>query len=570
MRSPFVGNELYGLGYWLKDYAHYPQRFPLCTFMEHGAGSLEDAAEHEVKNNAAVFIKFSPSFIERFRKSLKKPVFCILNPFIHYRIKNGIKQSNEAKGTLFFAAHSLLGIDGLLNWDSLINELETIPEYFKPIDICLHPVDVYKGLDQIIKRKGYKVYTAGYEYSEKFAVRFYNILKEYKYTMSNVIGSHTFYSVELGIPFSIFGKEPIYVNRGYGVTKPTAHNISKTELIYLKAAELFQGFHTYITPEQNEFANFELGKTKSIGRTKAFFVLLWALLVYFIKHPAYFFPVFKLYFLITPLFMYKWLLKSKDWEKKLLRNNIIRLWELCGLKLKYSNERRAISLMGKPFVIADSFIFLHTIKEVFCNEIYKFSSSASSPLIIDCKAETGISIVYFKNIFPNARIMAFEPDRNNYDILEQNCHSNNFSDIKIINKAIGNEDNTFDLYSVNLFDGKNIEKYPDDFDFSKIQTIRLKNILSDNKVDLLKIEIIPSETIVISDCIEELKNVKNVIIKYHTLSDCKDKMDKLILILKDAGFTLKIYYYKSDELKTLIETNTFPAKEMILYICGSK
>jgi len=42
-------------------------------------------------------------------------------------------------------------------------------------------------------------------------MNFYAELKSVKYALSNTIGSHTFYSVDLGIPFSLIGKEPTYI-----------------------------------------------------------------------------------------------------------------------------------------------------------------------------------------------------------------------------------------------------------------------------------------------------------------------------------------------------------------------
>ncbi len=54
--------------------------------------------------------------------------------------------------------------------------------------------------------KGYKVVTAGNPHDNTYTQKFYAILKNYKYTMSNLIGSYTFYSVEMGIPFSLYGR----------------------------------------------------------------------------------------------------------------------------------------------------------------------------------------------------------------------------------------------------------------------------------------------------------------------------------------------------------------------------
>jgi GT2 family glycosyltransferase len=57
---------------------------------------------------------------------------------------------------------------------------------------------------------------------------------------------------------------------------------------------------------------------------------------------------------------------------------------------------------------AASFLFMH--KEIFEQEIYKFISPTDEPLIIDAGANIGLSTIYFKKLYPKARILAFEPD----------------------------------------------------------------------------------------------------------------------------------------------------------------
>ena len=60
------------------------------------------------------------------------------------------------------------------------------------------------------------------------------------------------------------------------------------------------------------------------------------------------------------------------------------------------------------------------------------------PLIIDCGANIGLSSIYFSREFPNAKIYSFEPEKNNYLMMEQNCKR--LSQITMFNKAIGSSD----------------------------------------------------------------------------------------------------------------------------------
>ena len=273
LKSPYWVNETYSLGHWLKDYGYYPGHWPLYTYMDHGMSVTDLIYPHELETEAPLIFKFSPRMVKMYKKISKKPVYTLINPTIHYRKTKKIEKSPDANGTLFFPAHSTEVIHDETNWDTFITGLENIPEQFKPLDICLHFTDVVKGLDKIFEARGYKVLTAGNISLNEFVENFYSILKNYKYSMSNLMGSYAFYSVEMGIPFSLFGPEPLYQNRGEKNLPPGAYDGYKQHPTYQKSLALFRGFYAGITPEQKEFVEYELGIHHSISRLKAAFLL---------------------------------------------------------------------------------------------------------------------------------------------------------------------------------------------------------------------------------------------------------------------------------------------------------
>ncbi len=52
---------------------------------------------------------------------------------------------------------------------------------------------------------------------------------------------------------------------------------------------------------------------------------------------------------------------------------------------------------------------LHGFDEIFIQQLYKIKL-ASDCYIIDCGANIGLSVIYLKQLLPNATILAFEPD----------------------------------------------------------------------------------------------------------------------------------------------------------------
>jgi hypothetical protein len=54
--------------------------------------------------------------------------------------------------------------------------------------------------------------------------------------------------------------------------------------------------------------------------------------------------------------------------------------------------------------IVDAQSFIYQFKEIFVNEVYKFNSESKSPVIFDCGSNVGTSVLYFKSIYPDAKI----------------------------------------------------------------------------------------------------------------------------------------------------------------------
>jgi FkbM family methyltransferase len=75
-----------------------------------------------------------------------------------------------------------------------------------------------------------------------------------------------------------------------------------------------------------------------------------------------------------------------------------------------------------------------------------------NPIILDIGAHQGESIRFFKEIFPNGIIYSFEPDPDNFKILEECCNSfDNFGGRSYcFNKAIADKQGTMRFYRQNI------------------------------------------------------------------------------------------------------------------------
>lgn len=61
-----------------------------------------------------------------------------------------------------------------------------------------------------------------------------------------------------------------------------------------------------------------------------------------------------------------------------------------------------------------------TLFQIFFGEEYKIDFPTPPETIVDCGANIGLSAVYFANKYPNATIIAIEPDSRNFEFLKKN------------------------------------------------------------------------------------------------------------------------------------------------------
>ncbi len=174
-------------------------------------------------------------------------------------------------------------------------------------------------------------------------------------------------------------------------------------------------------------------------------------------------------------------------------------------------------------------------RELFGFEIYKFTTSSKTPLIIDCGANIGLSIIYFKKLFPMAKIIAFEPDKKIFDYLKFNINSFGFNEVELVNKGLWKEETTLSFYSEGA-DGGRISDVATNENIIKIETVKLSNYLKNKQIDFLKIDIESAETDVLLECEVYLKNVEKIFIEYHSCINKPQTLSTILSILENNGF----------------------------------
>jgi FkbM family methyltransferase len=197
-----------------------------------------------------------------------------------------------------------------------------------------------------------------------------------------------------------------------------------------------------------------------------------------------------------------------------------------------------VDLLGQKFKIADSLSFYWSFEEIFIQNIYKFETYKKCPIILDCGANCGTSIVYFKSIYPNSKITTLEPDPYIFKLLEWNINKRGYSGISLINKAISISNNLITFYCDGA-DGGRIVPIEDSKDIITVETISLDNLITE-PVDFLKMDIEGAETDVICSS-EMLENVGQLFIEYHSFKNSNQTLSAILEKLSSHGFRYYIH-----------------------------
>lgn len=196
---------------------------------------------------------------DQWKEKSNKPVYILGPPFFHYRKLQHITRKETAKGTVVFPNHSSPNTMETYSAEDFSKSLEELPDRFKPFTICLHFRDMDHYGPQFLQL-GYNVVTAGNSRQRKdgFAKNFYEILSSHQYCCSNELGSYTFYSLEMKIPFFLIGPE------GRSVYRNDPQKEIKRYPFLIESRKIFETPQTNITEDQQNYFESECGINDSI------------------------------------------------------------------------------------------------------------------------------------------------------------------------------------------------------------------------------------------------------------------------------------------------------------------
>lgn len=202
------------------------------------------------------------------------------------------------------------------------------------------------------------------------------------------------------------------------------------------------------------------------------------------------------------------------------------------------NQRGNSRILGQDVTFADGPAFLYSVGEIFKDEVYRFNAKSNTPRIIDAGANIGLSVRYFKRLYPNATVIAYEPDTAVFEILRTNTA--HLDGIDLRQAAAWIEDTELSFFSDTRLAGSLGMDYWGDSKVIKVKAERLRDELAKAPVDFLKIDIEGAENQVLFDIEDQLDRVDNLFFEYHSEFDKPQLLGDLLNLVSRNGFRYTI------------------------------
>ena len=186
------------------------------------------------------------------------------------------------------------------------------------------------------------------------------------------------------------------------------------------------------------------------------------------------------------------------------------------------------SFKYKPLIIrrgtTDSIVF----RSIFMIGEFKLPVQIHPKLIIDVGAYTGLSTLYFAQEYPEAKIIAVEPEDSNFEILEK--HTRNLKNVSRIKAGLWNKETYLKIIDTGTGKwGFKVEEAAENDNYD-IKAVTVDKLLKDSgftHIDILKLDIEGAEKELFSDNYQSwLDKVNIIVLELHDrfIPGCSDAL----------------------------------------------
>lgn len=214
------------------------------------------------------------------------------------------------------------------------------------------------------------------------------------------------------------------------------------------------------------------------------------------------------------------------WAQMGRLRRVLSAWDALRVVSRSTRDRATLKLvlapMGRSIAIRANTSDVACLEKVFVDEEYRLPADANPvfgirpKLIVDAGANIGMATLYFAHTFPEARIVAVEPEASNFTLLEGNCAG--LPNVTLKNAALWPSRMHLQLASADRGNwGFSVQEAQDER--SPIASVTVPELLAESglpRIDLLKLDIEGAERELFADnCEEWLPKVGMIVIELH-------------------------------------------------------
>lgn len=210
-----------------------------------------------------------------------------------------------------------------------------------------------------------------------------------------------------------------------------------------------------------------------------------------------------------------------------------RLFLQNSVKKRYTEY--VVTANSFKFRVADMKSFVWQYQEIFLHKFYAFNTTSKHPVIYDCGANIGTSVLFFAKNYPKAKIIAFEASPYIFGILKTNIENNNVTNAILHQNAVWTKNEELEFSdeggdSGSIHSIANTKKV-------KVKAIDFLEVLNkEDKIDMLKMDIEGAENDVIPHIAPALHKIDNMFIEYHSFNNGEQRLDEILTLLRQNKF----------------------------------
>jgi FkbM family methyltransferase len=187
-------------------------------------------------------------------------------------------------------------------------------------------------------------------------------------------------------------------------------------------------------------------------------------------------------------------------------------------------------------------------REIFVRNEYFFAAASERPLVFDCGANIGLATLFFKWVYPECEIHAFEPDPDTFRALQDNVARNGLTDVHLFNVALTGSRGRLELFVpggsagsplTSTLSGRNLESVRR----VVVDGVPLSSHIGAREIDFLKMDVEGAEEPVLRELANtgKLRSIKELAVEYHhNIKGIVGSCGSFLQLLYDCGYQYQL------------------------------